>query len=108
MYIFVSFFRWIVNKKASDTLIEVWDDVQKMVAFWEGPLFIAKLQFFSFVSNIVGPFLKKFQADQPMISFLYGDLSVIVMKLLDIIVEHKIIKKCKNEKKLMGIDLAKN
>ena len=63
-YIFVSFFRWIENKKASDRLSEVWDNVKKMVAFWEGlpkskrpssrsyltvkdsvgdPLFIAKL-----------------------------------------------------------------
>ena len=80
-----------MGRKFSDTLIEVWDTVKKMVALWEGlpkskrpsskcylavkdslgdPLFIAKLQFFSFVSNIVKPFLKKYQTDQQMISFL--------------------------------------
>ena len=128
MYIFVSFFRWVENKKVLDRLIEVWNNVKKMVAFWEGlpkskrissksyltvtdsvgdPLFIARLQFFSFVSNIVEPVLKKYQNDQPMISFLYCDLKDIVIKLLDIIVEHKIIEKFKNGKQLMEIDLAK-
>ena len=128
MYILVSAFRWVENKKVSDRLIEVWDNVKKMVAFWEGlpeskrpssksylavkdsvgnPLFLAKLQFFSFVSNIVEPFLKKYQTDQPIIPFLYCDLKDSVIKLLDIIVEHKIIEKCKNEKQLTGINLAK-
>ena len=86
MYIFLSFFRCVENKK-----VKVWDNVKKMVAFWEGfpkskgpslksylavkdsvgdPFFIAKLKFFSFVSNIVQPFLKKYQSDQPMIPFL--------------------------------------
>ena len=72
----------------------------KMVAFWEGlpksnwpssksylavkdsvgdPLFVDKLQFFSFVSNIVESFLKKYQTDQQMIPFLYCDLKCIVI-----------------------------
>ena len=42
-----------------------------------------------------------------MIPFLYCNLKDIVIKLLDIIVEHKIIGKCKNGKQLMEIDLAK-
>ena len=129
MYIFVSFFRWVENKKALDRLIEVWDNVKKMVAFWEGlpkskqpssksylavkdsvgdPFFITKFQFFSFVSNIVEPFLKKYQTDQPMIPFLYCYLKDFVIKLLNIIVEHKIIEKCKNGKQLIEIDLAKD
>ena len=80
MYIFASFFRWIENRKALNRITEVWDNVKKMLAFREGlpksrrpspksylavedsvgePLFTAKLQFFSFMSNIVEPFLKK-------------------------------------------------
>ena len=80
MYIFASFFTWIENKKALNTITEVWDKVKKMIPFWEGlpkskqpspknylavkdsvgePPFTAKLQFFSFMSNIVEPFLKK-------------------------------------------------
>ena len=43
-----------------------------------------------------------------MIPFLYCDLKDIVIKLLDIIVEHKIIEKCKNGKQLMEIDLTKD
>ena len=79
LFVYVSFFRWVENKKALDRLIEVWGNVKKTVAFREGlpkskrpssksflavkdsvgdPLFIAKLWFFSFVSNIVEPFLK--------------------------------------------------
>ena len=99
-----------------------------MVAFWEGlpkskppssksylvvkdsvgeALFIAKLQFFSFESNKIEPFLKKYQTDQLMILFLYCDLKDIVIKLLDILMEHKIIEKCKSGKQVMEIDLAK-
>ena len=99
-----------------------------MVVFWEGlpkskrpssksylvvkdsvreALFIAKLQFFSFESNKIEPFLKKYQTDQLMSPFLYCDLKDIVIKLLDIIVEHKIIEKCKSGKQVMEIDLAK-
>ena len=90
-----------------------------MVAFWVGlpkskrpssksylavkdsvgdPLFIAKLQFFSFMLNIVDSFLKKYQTDQLIIPFLYCHLKDIVIKLMDIVVEHKFIKKCKNGK----------
>ena len=36
MYISVSFFRWVENKKASDRLTEVWDNVKKIIAFREG------------------------------------------------------------------------
>ena len=43
------------------------------------PLFVDKLQFFSFVSNIVESFLKKYQTDQQMIPFLYCDLKCIVI-----------------------------
>ena len=42
-----------------------------------------------------------------MIPFLYCNLKDIVIKLLDIIVEHKIIEKYQNGKQLMEIDLAK-
>ena len=47
------------------------------------------------MSNIVEPFRKKYQTDQPKIAFLYCDLKDIVFKLLDIIVEHRIIEKWK-------------
>ena len=47
---------------------------------------------------IVEPFLKKYQTDQPMILFLYCDLEDIIVKLLNIIVEHEIIEKCKKWK----------
>ena len=125
MYIFVSFFRWVENKKASDSLIEVWDNVKKMVAFWEGfpkskrpslksylavkdsigdPLFIAKLQFFSFVSKIVESFLKKCKTDQPMIPFLYCELKDIVNKLLDIMWNIKLLRNAKMEIDLATVD----
>ena len=41
-----------------------------------------------------------------MIPFRYCDLKDII-KFLDIIVEHKIIEKCKNGKQLIEIDLVK-
>ena len=66
----------------------------------EDPLVAAKLQFFSFVSSIVEPYLRKYQTDKPMIPFVYFDLKDLVIKLLDIIVKPKVSNNCKSGKKL--------
>ena len=115
------------NKRVVDRLVQVWDNVQKMISFWEkipnsrrpssksylavkesveDLLIIAKLQFFSFVSSIVEPFLRKYQADKPMIPFVYFDLKDLVVKLLDIVVKSANIEKCKSGKQLKEIDLS--
>ena len=48
----------------------------------EDPLVTAKLQFFSFVSSIVEPYLRKYQTDKPMIPFIYFDLKDLSVNCL--------------------------
>ena len=119
-------FRWVENKVA-DRLIVVWDNMKKIISFWEklqkskrpssksyltvkksveDPLVTAKLQFFSFVSSIVEPYLRKYQTDKPMMPFVCFDLKYLVIKLLDIIVKPTVINNCKSGKQLTEIDLS--
>ena len=104
----------------------MWDNVKKLVAFWEGlskskqpssksylavkdsvgdPLFIAKIQFLSFPVKYLRAIPEKIPNWSMMIPFLYCDWKMI----LYITVNYKIIviKKYKNGKQLMEIDLAK-
>ena len=88
----LAFFRWVENKIFLDRMIEVLNDVKKIVQFWENlpksklpnsksyinlnisfddPLVIVKLHFFSYVAGIVEPFLKQFQIYKSMIPFLF-------------------------------------
>ena len=127
MYSILYSFRWVENKKVADRLIVVWDNMKKIISFWEklqkskrpssksyltvkesveDPLVTAKLQFFSFVSSIAEPYLRKYQTDKPMIPFVYFDLKDLVIKLLDIIVKPTVINNCKSRKQLKEIDLS--
>ena len=72
----------------------------------EDPLVTAKLQFFSFVSSIVEPYLWKYQTDKTMIPFVYFYLKDLVIKLLDIIVKPTVINNCKSWKQLKEIELS--
>jgi len=108
-------------------MIEVLENIQKIVKFWEklpkskrpnsksyvnvkssleDSLVLAQLHFFSYVAGIVEPFLKKFQTDKPMIPFLFFELKHIVIRLLEIIVKPKIIESCKSARQLKEIDLS--
>ena len=127
MYYILYSVRWVENKKVADRLIVVWDNMKKNISFWEklqkskrplsksyltvkesveDPLVTAKLHFFSFVSSIVEPYLRKYQTDKPMIPFIYFDLKDLVIKLLDIIVKPAVINNCKSGKQLKEIDLS--
>ena len=114
-------FRWVESKRAATLLIDIWENIKKVYAFWESmpkskrpssksylyvqeslddELIIAKLQFFVYVAGIVEPFLTAFQSDKPMIPYFYFYLKSIIKQLLGIIVEPKIIDSCKTGKKI--------
>ena len=120
-------FRWLENKTAATRLIDIWENIKKVCAFWESmpkskrpslksylyiqeslddELIIAKLQFFVYVAGIVEPFLTAFQSDKPMIPYFYFYLKSIIKQLLGIVVEPKIIDSCKTAKQLNDIDLS--
>ena len=104
----------VENKKAATRLIQVWENIEKLFAFWntlakskrpksksyetlknalQDNFMVPKLHFFAYVANIVEPFLVKYQTDNPIIPFLYFDLKEIIIKLLEIIVKPDILEK---------------
>jgi hypothetical protein len=48
----------------------------------EDPTLKLKLSFFSYISGLVEPFLRKYQTSKPMIPFLYEDLDKLLRNLL--------------------------
>ena len=122
----VNIFRWLENKKVADRLIELRDNIRQPSKFWDkfpkskqpqskscknvqeainDPFTLAKRKLFSFVSDIVEPFLKKYQSDKPMIPFMYEDLKDLVSRLLELFVKPTIHEKNKTGKKMMKLDL---
>ena len=88
--------RWTEYVAVADRLIEVWPNIKQIMNFWEklskskepcdrsydtlktavlDELVIAKLGFFSYLAGMFKSFLTAYQADHPMIPFLYGALS---------------------------------
>ena len=67
---------------------------------------VPKLHFFAYVANIVEPFLVKYQTDNPRIPFLFFDLKITIIKLLEIIVKPDVLEKCKSWQKLKDLDLS--
>ena len=61
-----------------------------------------------YIASKVKPYLKMYQTDNPMISYMYFDLKTMLKDLLEIIVKLKVIQKCKIGKQLIKIDLEKN
>ena len=57
------------------------------------------------MSDIVEPFLKKYESDKPMIPFMYEDLKDLVSRLLELFVKPAILEKNKTGKKMMKLDL---
>ena len=121
-------FRWGESKKSFDRLISIWDNVYKIVNYWEklpkskrpksksysnlksavlDDFTVAKLQCFSYIASKVEPYLKMYQTDNPMIPYMYFDLKTMLKDLLEIIVEPEVIQKCKTGKRLIKIDLKK-
>ena len=67
----------------------------------QDPFVMAKLHFFSFVANIVGPFFKRYQ------KYFYFDRKSLVMKLLELVIKPMAIDACKAGKQLTEFNLIK-
>ena len=125
--VFDFFFSWVENKETANRMIEILDNLVKLLEFSErlpkskrpnsksyekgkcaliDPLLIVKLNFFRYAAGMVEPFIKKFQIDKPMIPFLFFELKAIVASLLEVIVRSSVIESCKTTKKLNSIDLS--
>ena len=109
--------RWIEGKVVADRLLDIWENIVKLVRYYEklpkskqpssksfvnvqkacNDIFsIEKFQFFSFIAGYFQPFLTAYPTDAPMLPFLYGDLNELVLQLLTLIVKPCVLDSCKN------------
>jgi len=52
-----------------------------------------RLASFCYVSNLIEPFLKKFQNNVPLAPYLYNDLTMLLVDLMNIFVKKEILEK---------------
>ena len=71
------------------------------------PLTVAELQFFSFVVGVLQPFLKSYQIDEPMVSFLYNYIFSLLQQILQTVLKPGLLINCKDFCDLLKLDLDK-
>ena len=71
-------------------------------------LITAKLNFFAFIAGILKPFLVLFQADNPMLPFMYDELSEILKRLILLIYKKEKIVEAKTVAKTVEEDWLNN
>ena len=79
---------------------------ENLKAALNDPLTTAKLQFFSFITGILQPFLKSYQMDQPMVPFMYNDIFTLLQKSLQSVVKPDLLVNCKKFSGLLKLDLV--
>lgn len=98
--------RWIEDKPVAERALEVWSSVTATIKHWKSlckssqpknrsyetllehhknRLIPARFAFFSFIAGILKPFLVIFQSDNPLVPFLYDELSQIVYRLVRLV-----------------------
>ena len=68
---------------------------------------MSKISFFSCVTSLMEPYLRKYQCDKPMIVFMFKDLKKMFLSLLRII-RKDIVITGKTVQELLEIDLDKD
>ena len=71
-------------------------------------LITAKLHFFAFIASILKPFLVLFQTDNPMLPFMYEELSKVSKRLIVLMYRKQKINKVKAVSKAMKEEWLKN
>ena len=117
--------RWVEDKQVSDRLICIWPNMLKIVNFWESlaaskrlssksyvnvnaatkdVLTTEKLSFFSYLALLFQPFLCKYQAREPVMPYLHGDLVNLYKGVLNLVIKDEVIDKCTSSHMLTKID----
>ncbi|GBM75925.1 hypothetical protein AVEN_125336-1 [Araneus ventricosus] len=97
--------RWLQNAEVAQRAIELIpmlmlfvEEIEKSISSRSykivseaiaDPLLSAKLEFFRGLASDVEPFLEKFQSDEPLVSFLYEEISAVLMTQIS-----RIVKPC--------------
>ena len=105
--------RWVEYKSVADKLIGVWENIKVLQKWWvkekkepktksydtiksaKANVFtIAKLQYFSYIAELIQPYLKTYQTSWPMVPFWKEDLSDLLSNLLKIFVKPASVSRC--------------
>ena len=121
--------RWIEDRAVADRLIELWDNITKIMAYWEklpkskqpssksffnvykavkDPLTVSKLQYFSYIASHFEPYLTLYQTDQPMLPYMFDDILELIKNILSLFLKPSVIENCKISADLLKLDLMKN
>ena len=119
--------RWGEDRAVADRLVEIWKHLVSILNYWEklskskrpksksyehfksaveDLLTPAKLQFFSIIVSLFEQFLVMYQADQPMIPYMYSDLQKLLRKLILLIVKPDLLQNCKSATDMKNLDLS--
>ena len=112
--------RWVEDKEVAERALEAWKSVvatvryreslckskkaknnkrfDTLVIYHQDLLMAAKLHFFAFIAAILKPFLVLFQTDNPMLPFMYDELSKISKRLIVLMYRKEKIDKVKTVK----------
>ena len=120
--------RWLEDLPVAERAVLIWPNIKKYITevtklpkskipksqsfknlqeFIRDPLIVAKLQFFICIARILGPFLKKFQTDQPMVPFLAQELQTILEAILTKFVKKSVLEGATTCAKIANIDVMK-
>lgn len=112
--------RWLENGRCVDQALKVYDHVEKFLKEFsekdnknlqilkeamKNPLLKAKLSAFRSLLADVGPFLRRFQSQKPMIPFLFTSLEELMKNLMMRFVKSEKIIEASTFQRLINLDL---
>ena len=116
--------RWVENVKPAQRALNIYENIQKYVknskllndftvigvkdAADDAILMLVRISFFQYVASIIEPFLKFFQFDKPLSSFLCQELGKIIYSLLEKLIKPELLAVNKSVFKMMKLDLNAN
>ena len=116
--------RWVENVKPAQRALNIYENIQKYVknskllndftvigvkdAADDALLMLDRISFFQYVASIIEPFLKFFQFDKPLSSFLCQELGKIIYSLLEKLIKPELLAVNKSVFKMMKLDLNAN
>lgn len=111
--------RWLESRAAAERALAILPNLEKFVSglkkekkepdsnsyrmLVEGlndKLLRPKLAFFSYVANLVEPFLTEYQSNAPLAPFLYTDLTILMTDLMAIFIKKEVLQKASNVYKI--------
>ena len=116
--------RWIEDLPVAERALIVWPSLVSTVKYWMSlcpskrpqknksfdtlvehylDVFVpAKFQFFSFIAGILKPYLVVFQSDDPLLPFMFDELTLILYRLVSLIFKKEKVDACNKLAKVMN------